>query len=84
MAIVPEMDSVWHAILLATIKKYNITTNLIRVIKQLYDKATSAVLFNGTIGDKLRTTVGISPVLFNICLERIMTSSSSSSSSPIP
>ena len=26
--------------------KYNISTNLIRVIKNLYDKATSAVLFN--------------------------------------
>ena len=29
-------------------KKYNISTNLIRVIKNLYNKATSAVLFNGT------------------------------------
>ena len=27
-------------------KKYNISTNVIRVIKNLYDKATSAVLFN--------------------------------------
>ena len=27
-------------------KKYNISTNLIRVVKNLYDKATSAVLFN--------------------------------------
>ena len=32
-------------------KKYNISTNLIRVTKNLYDKATSAVLFNGSIGD---------------------------------
>ena len=37
---------VWHAALWATIKKYNISTNLIRVIKDLYDKTTSAVLFN--------------------------------------
>ena len=27
-------------------KKYNISTNLFRVIKNFYDKATSAVLFN--------------------------------------
>ena len=27
-------------------KKYNISTNLIQVIKNLYNKATSAVLFN--------------------------------------
>ena len=59
-------------------KKYNISTNLIRVIKNLYDKATSAVLFNSSIGE-FRTTVGVrqgcllSPNLFNIFLERILT-----------
>ena len=60
-------------------KKYNISTNLIRVIKNLYNKATSAVLFNGSIGNWFRTTVGVrqgcllSPTLFNIFLERITT-----------
>ena len=42
---------VWHAALWATMKKYNISTNLIRVIKHLYYKATSAVLFNDSIRD---------------------------------
>ena len=41
---------VWHAVLLAIMKKYNNSTNLIRVIKNLYEKATSAVLFNSSIG----------------------------------
>ena len=60
-------------------KKYNISTNLIRVIKNLYDKATSAVLFNNSLGDWFRTTAGVrqrcllSLALFNIFLERIMT-----------
>ena len=60
-------------------KKYNISTNLIQVIKNLRDKATSAVLFNSSIGDWFRTTLGVrqgcllSSTLFNICLERIMT-----------
>ena len=60
-------------------KKYNIGTNLIRVIKKLFDKATSAVLFNSSIGNWFRTTVGVrhgcllSPTLFNIFLERITT-----------
>ena len=59
-------------------KKYNISANLVRVIKNLSDKATSAVLFNSSIGDWFRTTVGVrqgcllSPTLFNIFLERIM------------
>ena len=43
-------DRVWHAALWATMK-YNISTNLIQVIKTLYNKATSAVLFNSSIGD---------------------------------
>ena len=60
-------------------KKYNISTNLIQVIKNLYNKATSAVLLSGSIGDWVRTTVGVrqgcqlSPTLFNIFLERITT-----------
>ena len=44
-------DRVWHAALWATMKQYNINTNLIRVIKNLYDKATNAILFNISIGD---------------------------------
>ena len=60
-------------------KKYNISTNFIQIIKNLYNKATSAVLFNGGIGDWFRTTAGVrqgcllSPTLFNLFLERIMT-----------
>ena len=60
-------------------KQYNIGTNLIQVIKNLYNKAANAVLFNSSIGDWFRTTVGVrqrclfSPILFNIFLERIMT-----------
>ena len=51
-------NRVWHTALLATMKKH-ISTNLIQVIKNLYDKATSAVLFNGSIGDWFQTTVGV-------------------------
>ena len=55
-------------------KKYN----HIQVIKNLYNKATSAVLLNGSIGDWFRTTVGVrqgcllSTTPFNIFLERIL------------
>ena len=52
-------DRVWHAALWATMKKYNISTNLIQVIKNLSNKATSAILFNSSIGDWFRTTVGV-------------------------
>ena len=71
-------DRVWHAALWATMRKYNISANLVRTIEQLYDKATSAVQMNGSIGEWFRTTVGVrqgcllSPTLFNIFLERIM------------
>ena len=72
-------DRVWHAALWATMRKYNISTNLIQLIKNLYDKATSAVLFYSSTGNWFRTTAGVrhgcllSPTLFNIYLERIMT-----------
>ena len=71
-------DRVWHAALWATMRKYNISANLVRTIEQVYDKATSAVQMNGSIGEWFRTTVGVrqgcllSPTLFNIFLERIM------------
>ena len=60
-------DRVW-----ATMRKYNISANLVRTIEQLYDKATSAVQMNGSIGEWFRTTVGVrqgcllSSTLFNI------------------
>ena len=63
-------------------KKYSIRANLIRFIKNLYNKATSAVLFNNSIGDWFRTTLEVrqgclpSSTLFNIFLERIVTDAS--------
>ena len=71
-------DRVWHAALWATMRTYNISANLVSTIEQLYDKAKSAVQMNGSIGEWFSTTVGVrqgcllSPSLFNIFLERIM------------
>ena len=59
-------------------KKNNTSASIIRAIENQYDKAQSAVLFNGSTGEWFRTTVGVeqgcllSPTLFNIFLERIM------------
>ena len=70
-----------HAAFGATMK-YNISANFIRVIKHVYDKAASALLFKGSIGNRFRTTVGIrkgyllSPTLFNMFSMRIMTDAS--------
>ena len=47
-------DRVW-----ATMRKYNINASIIRAIENLYDKAQSAVLFNGITGEWFRTTVGV-------------------------
>ena len=71
-------DRVWHATLWATMRQY-INANLVRMIQNLYGKATSTILLNNSKGDWFRTTVGVrqgcvlSPTLFNIVLERIMT-----------
>ena len=59
-------------------RKYNISANLVRTTEQLFDKTTSADQMNGSIGEWFRTTIGVrkgcllSPSLFNIFLERIM------------
>ena len=72
-------DRVWYAALWATMKKFNISADPLQVIKPLYKKATSGVFFHGSIGDWFRTTAGVrpgcllSPTLFYIFLERIMT-----------
>ena len=71
-------DRVWHDALWATMNLYNINANLIKVIQRLYDNASSTVLFNSSIGEWFKVTVGVrqgcllSPALFNIFLERIM------------
>ena len=71
-------DRVRHEALWATMRNYNINASIIRAIENLYDKAQSAVLFNGSTGVWFRTTVGVrqgcllSPTVFNIFLERIM------------
>ena len=69
---------VWQAALWAIMYKYNINANLVCAIEHLYDNQTSAVQINGSKGEWFRTTVGVrqrcllSPTLFNIFLERIM------------
>ena len=61
-------------------RKYNINANLVRTTEQLYDKAKSADQMNSSTGKWFRKqTSGIrpgclvSPTLFNIFPERIMT-----------
>ena len=71
-------DREWPAALWTILRQYNIGNNLIHVIQRLYQRATSAVFINGNIGEWFHTTVGVrqgcilSPTLFNIFLERIM------------
>ena len=46
----------------STMSLYNINANLIQVIENLYNKATSPVYLNGDTGDRFRTRVGVSQV----------------------
>ena len=72
-------DRVLHAALWTTTSKYNTVSSLVRVVEHFYEKATSAAIFNGSIGDRFRTAVGVrkehqlSPTRVNISLERTMT-----------
>ena len=59
-------------------RRYNITSNLVRAVGQFYDKAAGAVRMNGSMGEWFGAAVGVrqgcllSPTLFGIFLERIM------------
>ena len=59
-------------------RKYNISANLVHIIEQTYNKATSAAQMNDSKVEWLKTTVRVmqgcllSPTLLNIFLERIM------------
>ena len=50
-------DRVWHVALWETMRTYNINASIIRAIENLFDKAQSAVLFNGSRREWFRTTV---------------------------
>ena len=52
-------DRLWHAALWAIMREYNIRSNLLRTVKKLYDKATSAFQMNVSMGEWFRTTVGV-------------------------
>ena len=71
-------DRIWHNALWSAMKRFNINSKLIESIQHLYNKAESAVYFDGQIGEWFRTTTGVrqgcllSPTLFNILLEQIM------------
>ena len=59
-------------------RSFSLDENLVQSIQVLYANSISAVLINNHTGESLRTMVGIyqecilSPVLFNIYLEKIM------------
>ena len=71
-------DRVWHDGLWHVLRGFNVDDGLVRVIQTLYEHSSSAVLLNNQMGEFFRTSVGVrqgcllSPVLFNIFLERIM------------
>ncbi|GFR77564.1 endonuclease-reverse transcriptase [Elysia marginata] len=71
-------DRVWHNGLWHVLRGFNIDEGLVKTIESLYMNSNPAVFLKNTIGNSFKTTVGVrqgcllSPVLFNIFLERIM------------
>ena len=72
-------DRVWRKALWEIMKKHNMGTELVKVIETLYENSSNAVLMDGSDLQWFKTTVGVrqgcilSPCLFNIFLEQIMT-----------
>ena len=71
-------DRVWHDGLWHVLRSFNIDEGLVKIMEALYSQASSAVLLNCQVGNFFRTSVGVrqgcllSPVLFNLFLEKII------------
>ncbi|KAK2174812.1 hypothetical protein NP493_776g01028 [Ridgeia piscesae] len=64
-------------------RHFNINANLIRMIQNLYEEATSAVYLNNSTGDWFRTTVGPSGIHINAEKTKLMTNNTSGFSTDI-
>ena len=71
-------DRLWNKGLWQSMANFGISQEIIDIIKSLYDNSSSAVLINNITRSFFDTTVGVrqgcllSPVLFNIFVEKIM------------
>ena len=71
-------DRVWHNGMFDTLLKFNIGKRMTHLMKQLYQKARTKVLSGNAYSEWFQATVGVrqgcilSPILFNLFLERIM------------
>ena len=69
---------------------FGISDGITQMIKSLYKSSTSAILLDNIKGDYFKTTVGVrqdcllSPILFNIYLEQIMSDTLKDHHSSIP
>ena len=69
---------VWHNRMFDTLLKFNIGKRMTHLMKQLYQKARTKVLSGNAYSEWFQATVGVrqgcilSPILFNLFLERIM------------
>lgn len=72
-------DRVWHAALWHTMRKYNIGEGITSLVQKLYESSRSKVLVGDQYSEWFKTNIGVrqgcllSPTLFNLFLERIMT-----------
>ena len=74
-------DRVWHEGMWAVLEKHNISKSITDIIRALYDRSESTVQIGGVRSEPFHPTVGVrqgcplSPCLFNLFLEQIMTES---------
>ena len=73
-----EFDRVLHTGLRQVLRSFNVEEELVKAIQALYENSSSAVLLNSQLGEFFKSTVRVrqgcllSPILFNLFLEKIM------------
>ena len=83
-------DRVWHEDLRQILRSFKVEGGLVRAVLALYENSSSEFLFTSQPGEFFKTTVGVSqgyilsPILFNLFLERIMQETLHGTTQPSP
>ena len=68
-------DTVWREALWKMLLAIGVSTNIVNIVKTMYDKTTCSVIVNGRLTEWFKVTIGVrqgcllSPTLFNLFLD---------------
>ena len=83
-------DRVWHEDLWQVLRSFKVEGGLVQAVRALYENSSREFLLTSQLEEFFKTTVGVSqgyilsPILFNLFLERIMQETLHGTTQPSP